>query len=118
MRLAQPHPTDNYRKDVIRWVKKGDCIVLHAGHKYAKIYHQCKNQKNLENIRVIYLDLIHISETPVHGGWPEIMQEANCEECACEIRAKVLDPKNIPHFYSFELVKTRLAKFGQSLSVM
>lgn len=44
-RLGPPEVGSSIYGDIIRWVRMGDCVVLHAKGKYSQIYHNCLGQE-------------------------------------------------------------------------
>jgi hypothetical protein len=87
---------------VILWYRLGDCLVLHAGHRYGRIYHDCETSQ-LKKIRVLYLDVVDFFQRPEEAKLPEILEKAQCTPCACDLRERIKNPQGIPFAYHFKL---------------
>lgn len=101
-RLEKPALSRNALADVVKWIKKGDCVILHNAGRNGHFYCQDPHA-SVENMRVITLDIAASTYLLDEREWPFFIEKAGCKFATDEVYAKVANLSKLPYRYSFRI---------------
>ncbi len=105
-----PATTENNLGDIIRWLKKGDYVVIYDVFS-GRFFHKCEKKdlnaeqidKSLKNCRVTYVNVNRMPGLLDDGEWNWYIKEAGMDQCTCNLKDRLSDPNGIPHQYMMRL---------------
>ena len=97
--MEQFKTTSNSLKDVIDWIKDGNCVILYSKGKPSLIYHDC----NKELKRVIFIEIIMMPSLLDEGEWPWYIENSGCKQCSCIIKDKILNKEHLDNIFHYKL---------------
>lgn len=101
-RLGCPVLSKKALADVVRWIKMGDCVILHNHGENGHYYYQ-GTATSLADLRVICLDIAPSTGLLDEDEWPEFIQLAGCRSAAADFQKQLSDLRLVPHVYHFKI---------------
>src|SRR5258708_5020684 len=104
---SSPVPTANQLKDIIDWLKEGDCVFIHNNFLGGRFFHpncvcDVKPDKSIFNsCRVIYINVKKMPGLLDDGEWNWYINNSGFHECQCGLRELAGDISIPSYAYKF-----------------
>src|SRR3990170_2400071 len=89
---TSPVTTTNQLRDIVGWLKEGDCVFVHNNFKGGRFFHPgCvvgvkPDRSQFNHCRVIYVDVRKMPGLLADGEWNWYINDAGIPECQCGLR--------------------------------